>query len=221
MFLVSSRRCLRSIHWSQVLSWEWRCSWSSADRRCSNYIWVINNFIAYEGATYIRGFTVYTLLFPAVTILHYPWGFDLHYILIINAKLKVTPSPNDITRYLRSRGFHLYKILKSFHNWIFVEEPIKERKSNSQVGYRWLSAKLAQRHLPLSLHYSGVKWAPWRLKLPTSRLFVQQLVWANNKKAKFQNHWWRDYRTEGQKCRKWFHISSHPCKSKTQIHTIK
>ena len=25
------------------LSWEWRCSWSSADRRCSNYIWVINN----------------------------------------------------------------------------------------------------------------------------------------------------------------------------------
>ena len=33
---------------------EWRCSWSSADRRCSNYIWVINNFIAYQGASYIR-----------------------------------------------------------------------------------------------------------------------------------------------------------------------
>ena len=47
MFLVSSCSCLRSIHWSHVLSWEWRCSWSSADRRCSNYIWVINNFIAY------------------------------------------------------------------------------------------------------------------------------------------------------------------------------
>ena len=27
---------------------------SSADRRCSNYIWVINNFIAYQGASYIR-----------------------------------------------------------------------------------------------------------------------------------------------------------------------
>ena len=25
---------------------EWRCSWSSADRRCSNYLWVITNFIA-------------------------------------------------------------------------------------------------------------------------------------------------------------------------------
>ena len=35
------------IHWTQVLSQEWRCSWGSADRRCSIYIWVINNFIAY------------------------------------------------------------------------------------------------------------------------------------------------------------------------------
>ena len=25
---------------------EWRCSWSSADRRCSNYIWVIGEFNA-------------------------------------------------------------------------------------------------------------------------------------------------------------------------------
>ena len=46
------------IQWSQVLSREWRCSWSSADRRCSNYIWVIDNFIAYQGATYIRDLTV-------------------------------------------------------------------------------------------------------------------------------------------------------------------
>ena len=41
-----------------MLSWEWRCSWSSADRRCSNYIWMINNFIAYQGASYITDFTV-------------------------------------------------------------------------------------------------------------------------------------------------------------------
>ena len=56
MFLVSSWSCLCSIHWSQVLSQEWRCIWSSADRRCSN-IWVIN-FIAYYGASYIRGLTI-------------------------------------------------------------------------------------------------------------------------------------------------------------------
>ena len=41
-----------------MLSREWGCSWSSADRRCSNYIWVIDNFITYYGASYIRGFTV-------------------------------------------------------------------------------------------------------------------------------------------------------------------
>ena len=29
------------------LCWEWRCSWSSAVRRCSNYIWMINNLIPY------------------------------------------------------------------------------------------------------------------------------------------------------------------------------
>ena len=58
MILVLSCGCLRPIHWSHVLSREWRCSWSSADRRCCNYIWVINNFIANQGATYIRGLTV-------------------------------------------------------------------------------------------------------------------------------------------------------------------
>ena len=41
-----------------MLSREWRCSWSSADRRCSNYIWVINNLIAYLSASYIRDLTV-------------------------------------------------------------------------------------------------------------------------------------------------------------------
>ena len=63
MFLVSSCNCLCPIHWSQVLSWEWRCSWNSAERRCSNYIWVINNFIPYQGASYIRDLTVVDLLY--------------------------------------------------------------------------------------------------------------------------------------------------------------
>ena len=49
MFLILSCSCLCPIHWSQVLSREWRCSWSNAGRRCSNYIWVINNLIAYKG----------------------------------------------------------------------------------------------------------------------------------------------------------------------------
>ena len=51
---MTSCRCPCPIYWSHVLSREWRCSWSSADRRCSNNIWVINNYISYYGAAYIR-----------------------------------------------------------------------------------------------------------------------------------------------------------------------
>ena len=48
-----------ALYWRQVLGQIWRCSWSSADRRCSNYIWVITNFIVYKGAVYIRSLTVH------------------------------------------------------------------------------------------------------------------------------------------------------------------
>ena len=37
MILISSWSCLCPTLWSQVLSREWRCSWSSTDRRCSLY----------------------------------------------------------------------------------------------------------------------------------------------------------------------------------------
>ena len=68
MFLVSCFSCLCPIHWSQVLSQEWRCSWSSADRQCSNYIWVITNRIAYQGPTYIRGLMVNLVDTPNVIV---------------------------------------------------------------------------------------------------------------------------------------------------------
>ena len=58
MFLVLSCRCLCPILWSQVLTLEWRCSWSYTNRWCSNYIWVINDIIAYEGASYNGVLTV-------------------------------------------------------------------------------------------------------------------------------------------------------------------
>ena len=58
MYLVSSCSCLCPRQWSQVSNREWRCSWSSADRWCSNYIWVIDNFIAHYSAFYITDLTV-------------------------------------------------------------------------------------------------------------------------------------------------------------------
>ena len=59
MFLVSTCSYPWTIYWTQMLSGEWRCSWSSADRRCSNYIWVIKNWIAFKSAPYIKNFTVF------------------------------------------------------------------------------------------------------------------------------------------------------------------
>ena len=70
MILVWSCSCLCPIHWSQVLIREWRCSWSSTDRRCSNYIWVIHNIISCYGATYIRGLTVYGSCGPMKKLLN-------------------------------------------------------------------------------------------------------------------------------------------------------
>ena len=53
-----SRLVLRLSSPNTLKPGEWRCSWSSADRRCSDYIWVINNCIDNKGATYIRCLTV-------------------------------------------------------------------------------------------------------------------------------------------------------------------
>ena len=57
MFLVSDWSCFCTIYWNHMLSGEGRCSWCSADRWCSNYIWVINNLI-YQSALYIGDLTL-------------------------------------------------------------------------------------------------------------------------------------------------------------------
>ena len=80
-----------------MLSREWRCSWSIADRRCSNYIWVIDNFIAYKGAAYIRDFTVS----------HYNYAQDLHMKVKVlthrRLKIKRFTTANHVTTKTRHR----------------------------------------------------------------------------------------------------------------------
>ena len=63
--LVPSCNCLCPMHWSQVLSREWRRSLSSADR-------VINSVIAYEGCASIRSCRVHH-----ITLLLSVQNFDL------------------------------------------------------------------------------------------------------------------------------------------------
>ena len=50
--------CVYPICYSQVFSWEWKCSWSIADRRWPNYIWMSNKLIAYYSVAYIRDLMV-------------------------------------------------------------------------------------------------------------------------------------------------------------------
>ena len=86
MILVPFCSCLCPIYWSHVWSREWRCSWSSADRRCSNYIWVIDNLIANKGASYIRDLTVYHVTF--IIFLNYPWVSN-DYVLLLESPFRV------------------------------------------------------------------------------------------------------------------------------------
>ena len=97
MILVSSGSYLCPVHWSQVLCSEWRCSWSSANRQYSIYIWVNNNFIAYQGATYIRELMlnsnlmrnhspIYDLYFSVQIILNFngSWQWCYHALCTIS-----------------------------------------------------------------------------------------------------------------------------------------
>ena len=91
MLLESACSCHCATYWSQVLSVEWRCSWSSADRRCSNYIWLINNLIGYKGASYITDLTVYQFLFQITNLTHCGWVTH-----ICVSKLTIIGSDSDL-----------------------------------------------------------------------------------------------------------------------------
>ena len=100
MFLVQSCSCLRPIHWSHVSIGKWKCSWSSTERRCSNYIWVINNVIAYYGVTYIRGLkkvqfeasTSYAYISSSLsTPLNHSWVFCFYILQLRKYDLLSTP----------------------------------------------------------------------------------------------------------------------------------
>ena len=107
MFLVLSHSCFNPNHWSQVFSREWRRSWSSADRRCSNYIWMISNCIPYKGVPYIRGLTVIWIIMimlhnnTSVNVTHWYLGdldvvlkmqFLIFYYLLVFSVLVIMPS---------------------------------------------------------------------------------------------------------------------------------
>ena len=140
MFLISSCSCLCAIYWSQVLSWEWRCSRSSADRRCSNYIWVINNLIACQGGTYIGGLTLFTgrgkltILYQDCTIFLFPVSGGQQYVV---------EGTYAYHHYMQDRmddnGWGCaYRSLQTLVSWLrhqgYTDKPIPTHKEIQQVG---------------------------------------------------------------------------------------
>ena len=104
MFTVSSCIYLCPIYWSHVLSRKWRCSWSSADRRCSNYIWVINNLMAHKDASCIRDLTVDQIWLHTDTIVLLcleslaKCGAGIQYIMLV--KISKMPIAVNLWNYL-------------------------------------------------------------------------------------------------------------------------
>ena len=84
MRLLLSCSCLWPIHWSQVLSRDWGCSWSGANKRCYNYIWMIYNVIVYYGASYIMGL----MLGLVATVAWWRVGWRVFLVGIIGFKAK-------------------------------------------------------------------------------------------------------------------------------------
>ena len=117
MFLVSSCSCLtQSIEASQVLSREWRCNWSSADRQCFNHIWVMNHFIAYWGASYVRSLMVLKHLksqqLPNV-IPAYVW--HRHWKDVVNNVLQTDNRVNS------NKWFSKYYYFSRFAHWNCID----------------------------------------------------------------------------------------------------
>ena len=153
MFLVSSWSCPCPIHWSQ-----WRCSWSSADRWCSNYFSMINDFIAYWGAAYIRDFTVLWCAHPA--------GID-----------PVWCGPV----YISNRGWMPLTLLNIHYNchcWIFITAAIdgssNEYSTMAVVNKTWSN---------ICMEWHVARYRPpntsWNLYIETARVpSIVALYWC-------------------------------------------
>ena len=203
MLLVSSCSCLCPIHWSQVLSWQWRCSWSSADRRCSNYIWVINNFSAYKGASYIRDFTVFVYqACPPCSIMKDPGvSAECYLIMLETAGISHQPSATAVLTWLELRlvlEWYLFEKYNIQHIWWG-----KLRADRRFALSQWetsLQSNAVSHRLGANLESTLNTWLKrlYNIRVKSHAcdsvsihwLHIQQLVHSNNKgNTKALYHW--------------------------------
>ena len=181
MLLVSFCSCLYPIRWSEVLGWEWRCSWSSADRRCSNYIWVINNLIAYQSVSSIRNLTV-RLWCPFVLP-----GSQNHSQSVIIIYTAISPFLFSVFPVAGSEWQWWQEDVQAgrflqHYQYCFANQH-REIHQNLWRAGRVMGAQLRQAagrsswarsvHGECSTHFIDVLWASWRFKSPATQMFAQ------------------------------------------------
>ena len=102
MFLISSCSCLCAIYSSQVLSREWRCSWSSADMSVMLQLDLNDQQCCLLRCTYIRDLVIFCdisfeLIFliewVADTIAPQCWG---HLCVLFAVTDRTPPSPSEV-----------------------------------------------------------------------------------------------------------------------------
>ena len=117
----------------EARSQEWRCRY----RRCSNHIWVINNFIVYQGATYVR-----SLMVVLYTTSDYMWSYNNDYSTPIGSQWWNMRCPLGVRHLtsilpftsLCSMQFHV--ILDHIIIWVIYIIPVMK-----MIGLlRWLTA---------------------------------------------------------------------------------
>ena len=128
MFLVSSCSYLYPIHWSQVLSWEWRCRWSSADRYGSA-----------EGAP--RGVENRNLLSHPDDLRMEEWkpmSSGWHNNIVVT-------HPDEIPISDKSSGWHtVYDMSSGWHTAVSKSHPDEIRPGANSSG--WLRVQMTLRH---------------------------------------------------------------------------
>ena len=113
-----------------MLNGEWRCSWSSADRRCSDYIWMINNLIFNQIGSYIRDLMVIT----TSCLFQYPIRWR-HKIDVYNSLIAL--------QFVRCLSNHFAELPAQFQGTIFKHFNIQSCGLYTsfdiiELGYHWI-----------------------------------------------------------------------------------
>ena len=100
---------------------------AGTDRRCSNYIWVIDNFNANLGASYIRDLTVYPLHSQV------PVKQPLVLMIICANYKKIPPRITNVIEWTQQNEQYFYSITGNRMEWQWAEPLVEIRVTLADI----------------------------------------------------------------------------------------